>query len=295
MKKLSVILLTAVLTAACNTSPQYDATGFFEATTVTVSAETAGRITALHVEEGDTLTAGRTVGAIDTTQLVLHRKQLQSQMAALEKSRPDIAKQVEALRQQIAHQRSECTRLTNLKHDGAATQKQVDDAKARLRILNGELAASLSTLGKNAATISDNALSIHYQIEQTNDRIAKSRITVPISGTVLAKYAETDEYASPGLKLFKMADLHAVYLRAYFTSDRMAHLRLGQQVTVVADFGGEEQHEYAGRIVWMADESEFTPKSIQTNDTRADLVYAVKIAVKNDGRLKLGLFGGVHL
>lgn len=285
----------ASMLVACNTQPQYDATGIFEATTVTVSAETPGRITMLNINEGDTLTLGETVGAIDTTALVLQRKQLQSQMASIESSRPDIGKQIESLRQQIAQQRTECQRIERLLADGAATQKQADDAQAMLKILQGQLDATLSTLNKNTASISENALAVNYQMEQIDDKIRRSRIVAPITGTVLAKYAEPQEFAATGRQLFKVADMHAVYLRAYFTSTQLASLQLGQQVTVVADFGDDRQYEYPGKIYWIAEESEFTPKSIQTNDSRADLVYAVKIAVKNDGRLKLGLYGGVRL
>lgn len=280
---------------SCNSGSDYDATGIFEATTVTVSAETSGKIMSLDIEEGDTVTINDQVGNIDTVALVLRRKQLRSQMASVESTRPDIARQIESLRQQIAQQRTECRRINNMLKDGAATQKQADDADAALKILNGQLEATLSTLNKNSASISENAMSVNYQIEQIDDQIEKSRILAPITGTVLTKYAEPKEFAATGRQLFKVADMNDVYLRAYFTSSQLASLRLGQKVTVIADFGGDEQYEYPGEISWIAEESEFTPKSIQTNDSRADLVYAVKITVRNDGRLKLGMYGGVRL
>ena len=280
---------------SCNSGSDYDATGIFEATTVTVSAETSGKIMSLDIEEGDTVTINDRVGNIDTVALVLRRKQLRSQMASVESTRPDIARQIESLRQQIAQQRTECRRINNMLKDGAATQKQADDADAALKILNGQLEATLSTLNKNSASISENAMSVNYQIEQIDDQIEKSRILAPITGTVLTKYAEPKEFAATGRQLFKVADMNDVYLRAYFTSSQLASLRLGQKVTVIADFGGDEQYEYPGEISWIAEESEFTPKSIQTNDSRADLVYAVKITVRNDGRLKLGMYGGVRL
>lgn len=295
MKKIFLFVSLAGMLVSCNSGSDYDVTGIFEATSVTVSAETSGKIISLDIREGDTITIGKTVGAIDTTTLVLRRKQLQSQMASIESSRPDIAKQIESLRQQIAQQRTECHRIENMLKDGAATQKQADDAEAMLKILNGQLEATLSTLNKNTASISENALSVNYQIEQIDDQIEKSRIVAPITGTVLTKYAEPKEFAATGRQLFKVADMHDVYLRAYFTSSQVASLRLGQQVTVIADFGGDKHYEYPGKICWIAEESEFTPKSIQTNDSRANLVYAVKISVHNDGRLKLGLYGGVRL
>lgn len=295
MKKIFLLASLAGTLASCNSGTDYDATGIFEATTVTVSAETSGKIISLDVTEGDSIIADEMVGAIDTTALVLRRKQLQSQMASIESTRPDIAKQIESLRQQIAQQRTECRRIQNLLQDGAATRKQADDAEAALKILNGQLEATLSSLNKNSASISENALAVNYQIEQIDDQIEKSRILAPITGTVLAKYAEPREFAATGRQLFKVANMHDVYLRAYFTSSQVSSLRVGQEVTVIADFGGDEHYEYPGKITWIAEESEFTPKSIQTNDSRADLVYAVKIAVNNDGRLKLGLYGGVRL
>ena len=199
------------------------------------------------------------------------------------------------MRTQIAHQQSECDRISSLLADGAATRKQSDDAEAQLKVLRGQLDALLSTLGKNRSAISDNALALQYQKEQIEEQIAKSRIISPITGTILLKYAEPGEFATPGKPLFKMADLNNIYLRSYFTSAQLANIKIGQKVTVIADFGGDEQFEYPGTITWIAQESEFTPKSIQTNDSRANLVYAVKIAVKNDGRLKLGQYGEVRL
>ena len=295
MKKIIPTICLATVLAACTSEPQYDATGIFEATTVTVSAEVPGKIIALGIEEGDTVIADSELGAIDTTALVLQRKQLQSQMSAIENSRPDVGKQIESLRRQIAQQQHECTRIANLLKDGAATRKQADDAEAMLGILNGQMDALLSSLGKNTASLSDNAVAVNYQIEQIDDRINKSRITAPITGTVLAKYAEPGEFAQTGRQLFKLADMNDVYIRAYFTSAQLASIRLGQAVTVVADFGGDEHYDYPGTITWIAEESEFTPKNIQTNDSRANLVYAVKIKVANDGRLKLGMYGGVKL
>ena len=295
MKKSFLYVTMAIIASSCHSKPDYDATGIFEATTVTVSAETNGKILSFDISEGDSVKAGQRVAIIDTTLLVLQYKQLQSRQSSTESSSPDIAAQAASLRSQIAHQQNECDRLARLLADGAATQKQSDDADATLRTLRAQLDGLLSTLGKNRSSISDNAIALQYQKEQIGEQIQKSRISAPITGTVLAKYAEAGEYASPGRPLFKVADLNDIYLRSYFTANQLADLKIGQKVTVIADFGGEEQFEYPGRITWIAQESEFTPKSIQTNDTRANLVYAVKIAVKNDGRLKLGQYGEVRL
>lgn len=295
MKKTIFIPLAVALFASCGNDSRYDATGIFEATTVTVSAETSGKILSLDISEGDSIYPGQEVGVIDTVMLELQYHQLQSQQASTEKSSPDIAAQASALRAEISHQQNECARITRLLADGAATRKQSDDAEARLRTLRAQLEGLLSTLGKNRSSISDNAAALQYQKEQIEEQIAKSHIKSPLKGTVLLKYAEPGEFATPGRPLFKAADLDNIYLRSYFTASQLAGIRIGQKVTVIADFGGDEQYEYPGTVTWIAQESEFTPKSIQTKESRANLVYAVKIAVKNDGRLKLGQYGEVKL
>ena len=294
MKRSTMYLLLLIL-AGCSRSESFDATGTFEATEVTVSAEASGRILAFNVNEGDRIEQGQTVGTIDTVQLYLQKMQLERQIASVRSNRPDISKQVTALQEQIAQQETERTRVKRLLDDSAATTKQLDDIDASLKILNGQLEATLSTLRNNTASIDENSSSIELQIAQVEDRLAKCRIVSPVTGTVLAKYAEAGELASTGRPLMKVADLDHIYLRAYFTSEQLAALQLGQEVTVTADFGADEQYEYPGHIIWIASESEFTPKNIQTRNTRANLVYAVKIAVENDGRLKIGLYGEVNL
>lgn len=280
---------------SCNPEQQFDAQGRFEANEVVISSEATGRILYFGVEEGAPVTAGATVGAIDSLQLHLQRKQLSAQLSALLGSRPDIKAQAASLREQIAKQHTERSRVENMLRGGAATQKQLDDIEAQIRVLESQLAATLSTLGKNTASINGNAEALEAQIAALDDRIAKCRIASPIDGTVLVKYAETGEFAAVGKPLMKIADLNNMYLRAYFTSDQLGKFKLGDKVRVIADFGGGERYDYEGRIAWIASESEFTPKTIQTKDSRANLVYAVKIAVRNDGRLKIGLAGEVVL
>ena len=285
MKRFIIYGAIPLLAASCGGDGDFDATGTFEATEIVVSAEAAGRM----------LRAGRQVGAIDTVQLYLQKLQLERQRASVRSGRPDIGKQAASLREQIAKQQTERRRVENLLKDGAATTKQLDDIDAQLKVLGGQLDALLSTLENNAVSIDENSSAIELQIAQVEDRLAKCRIVSPVTGTVLAKYAEAGELASVGRPLMKVADLDRIYLRAYFTSDQLADLRLGQEVTVTADFGGERQLDYPGRIVWIASESEFTPKTVQTRNSRAGLVYAAKIAVENDGRLKIGLYGEVKL
>ncbi|MDE6339432.1 MAG: HlyD family efflux transporter periplasmic adaptor subunit [Muribaculaceae bacterium] len=295
MKNISKIALLTLLLTGCKNAPDYDATGIFEATTVTVSAETSGKILSMNITEGDSVQKGENIAVIDTAILVLQEKQLRSQRSSAESNAPDITAQASALRAQIAHQQSECDRLKRLLSDGATPQKQYDDAVAVLTVLRSQLNALLSTLDKSRTSISDNSVAIQYQAAQIGEQIIKSVINSPLTGTVLVKYAEPGEFAVPGKPLCKIADMNNIYLRAYFTASQLAEIKIGQKVTVIADFGGDEQYEYPGTITWIAQESEFTPKSIQTNDSRANLVYAVKVAVKNDGRLKLGQYGEVRL
>ena len=295
MKNVYILLATAALLVSCSSKPDYDATGIFEATTVTVSAETTGKILSISAEEGDSVAAKSRIALIDTTILALQRLQIMTEQQATESSSPDIAAQVASLRTQIEHWQNETDRQERLFADGATTRRQLDDARTQLRTLRDQLSAQLSTLGKNRNSISDNAIALQYRREQVEDQINRSKIISPITGTVLIKYAEPGEFATPGKPLLKLADLTEIYLRSYFTASQLADLKIGQKVTVVADFGADERYDYPGTITWIAEESEFTPKSIQTNDSRANLVYAVKIAVKNDGRLKLGQYGEVRL
>ena len=294
MKKVIYIAM-ALLAISCTKEAEFDAQGTFEATEVVVSSEATGRILNFDIEEGMAIAANQTVGTIDSLQLHLQRKQLVAQQSALLASRPDVKKQVAALREQIAKQKTELRRVENMLRDGAATQKQKDDIEAQIKIMEGQLEAKLSTLDKNTSTINGNSVVLEAQIAALDDRISKCRIISPVGGTVLVKYAEAGELASAGKPLMKIADLKNIYLRAYFTSDQLANVKLGDEVKVVADFGGTERYDYTGRVAWISSESEFTPKTIQTKDSRANLVYAVKIAVENDGRLKIGLAGEVVL
>lgn len=293
--KVAGYVAMAMLVVSCGNETEFDAQGTFEATEIVVSAEAVGKILNFEVEEGVEVIAGKMIGEIDGVQLHLQRKQLVAQQSALLNSRPDVKKQVASLKEQISKQKSELLRVENMLRDGAATQKQRDDIDAHIRVLEGQLEAALSTLSKNAASLDNSSSAMEAQIAALDDRIAKCSIASPINGTVLVKYAEAGEFATVGKPLMKVADMEKIYLRAYFTSDQLADIHLGDTVTVVADFGGDKRYDYEGRVSWIASECEFTPKTIQTKDSRANLVYAVKIAVKNDGRLKIGLAGEVNL
>ena len=290
-----IYILVAIVAVSCSNEADYDAQGTFEATEVVISAEATGKILNFDIREGEAIEANSVVGAIDSLQLHLQREQLKAQQSALLSSRPDKERQVASLRSQIAMQRTELQRIESMLSDGAATTKQRDDIEAQIAILEGQLSAALSTIDNNTSTINENAAALEAQIVALDDRIAKCRISSAVGGTVLVKYAEEGELAAVGKPLMKVANLKNIYLRAYFTSDQLANVNLGDEVTVTANFGGDERYDYKGRVAWISAESEFTPKSIQTKETRANLVYAVKIAVENDGRLKIGLAGEVRL
>lgn len=295
IKRILLLGTLSLLLFSCNRGNDFDATGTFEATETTLSAEATGKIIAFDAEEGATVREGQLLGCIDSTTLVLQREVLKKQQAALLASRPDVQKQVAALRAQIAKQETELARIKKMRAGGAATGKQVDDAESQLLVLQSNLDATLQTLHSSAATVDGNAAALEAQMRLLDDQIAHCRIVAPADGTVLVRYVQRGEMVALGKPILKVADLEQVYLRAYFTSDQLAHVKLGQEVTIVADFGGSEQHRYKGTVTWIASESEFTPKGIQTRNSRANLVYAAKIAVKNDGRLKIGLYGEVEL
>ena len=296
MKKLSYILLSAIVLTGCSEEKQFDATGTFEsANEIIVSGETNGKIMELHLQEGDKVNAGQILGYIDTTQLHLTKLQLQKNSTSLQINKPDIEKQIAALQEQIKKQEFEQQRLLNLKKDGAASQKQIDDIASAIAVLKSQLNAQLSTLKKTTGSVDEQSRSIDIQIAQIDDRIKKSLITAPVNGTVTAKFMNAGEFAAAGKPIYKVADLDNMYLRAYFTSAQIADIKIGQKVKVTADFGDEKEYAYDGTVIWIAADHEFTPKNIQTKESRADLVYAVKIAVKNDGRIKIGTYGVVSL
>ena len=283
-----------LITAACGSDlPDYDATGTIETTEVLVSSEVSGKLLWLDVEEGTVLEAGQQVGVVDTVQLYLRKKQLEASVKSVEGQLPDILKQVAALKEEIATAEREKRRVENLLKAGAANQKQLDDAQAHLEVLQKQLVAQGSTLLNSRESLTWQSSSVGVQVAQVEDQLMKCHITSPIAGTVLAKYAEAGELATMGKPLFKVADMEQMYIRAYITSEQLSQVKLGQKVTVFSDYGNDERKEYPGVVTWISDRSEFTPKTILTKDERANLVYAVKVAVKNDGYLKIGMYGGV--
>ena len=292
--KTSFIFPLALLAAACQSQTEYNATGTFESTEIIVSAENSGKLFYLNAEEGMWFTSGTEVGLIDTVQPYLRKLQLEANMQSVNSQRPDIQKQIAAIQEQIATSRREQKRTQNLLKANAANQKELDDWSAQIAVLQSQLEAQTSSLENNTASLTAQGKSIAVQIAQAEDNLRKCHIITPIDGTILAKYAEPGEFVSAGKPLFKIADMKHLFLRAYVTSSQLADITLGDAVTVFADFGDDIKFEYEGKITWIADEAEFTPKTILTDDERANQVYAVKIAVLNNGKIKLGMYGEVR-
>ena len=294
MKKFIAMASAALMLAACGKSEkEYDATGTFEATETTISAEQNGTLLTFVVNEGDEIDAGREVGLIDTTQTWLKLQQAQATQAVYQSQKPDIEKQTSATRQQLAKAQAEQQRYKELVADGAAPSKMLDDVTNQVQVLQRQLAAQLSSLSTNTNALSKQMAATEVQIDQLRDQLRKCHITAPLKGIVLEKYAERGEFVAVGKPMFKMADMEEVYIRAYVTSAQLQDIRTGQQVKVFADYGNGQKKEYDGVVSWISSRSEFTPKTILTDDERADLVYALKVRVKNDGYIKIGMYGEV--
>ncbi|MDR1951106.1 MAG: HlyD family efflux transporter periplasmic adaptor subunit [Bacteroidales bacterium] len=295
MKKLFIIGAASLLFACEHQSNQYDASGVFETTEIIVSAQASGEILQFNIMEGAEVEANKPVGYIDTLQLFLKKKQLQANINAVESRVSDVSKQIAALQQQIATQKTEQKRFETLVNAGATPQKQLDDIGAQIAVLEKQLLAQTDMLETANRSVSAETVGLKIQIAQIDDQIQKSIINSPIDGVILAKYAEQGELAIMGKPLFKVADIENMKLRVYITADQLTSMKIGQTVNVFADQGKSDRKEYLGTIIWISDKAEFTPKTIQTRDERANLVYAVKIAVKNDGYIKKGMYGEIKL
>lgn len=287
------VLCIALSVVSCSNADTFDASGAFEADEVVIAAEVSGVIRELDVQEGTRVEAGQLLGWIDSTQLHLQKKQLQAQIQAILSRRPQVATQLASLREQLRAAEREQQRVLNLHKADAATQKQVDDINAQVDVIRKQLEAQRSSLNISTQGIVGETLPLEVQIAQREDQLEKCRITNPLSGTILAKYAEAHEVVTPGKPLYKVADIRELDLKAYITGSQLPSIALGQGVTVWVDDGAEKYKEYPGVITWISSKAEFTPKTIQTKEERADLVYAMKVRVKNDGYLKIGMYGEV--
>lgn len=291
--KIAAFSSFVLFASACNNENTFDASGSFEAVEVIISAESNGVLEAFNIEEGQILQSGFLIGYIDSTQLFLKKKQLESQIVALLAKKPNIPVQLSALQEQLKTAEIEKQRITNLLKSDAATTKQLDDVNAQIEIIKKQINAQKSTLVITSEGINKDILPLQVQVEQLNDQLQKCNIINPINGTVLTKYAEQNEMAVIGKALYKIADLSTIILRVYISSNQLAQVKLNQKVKVHTDDGSGGLKEDEGTITWISDKAEFTPKTIQTKEERANMVYAVKIKMPNNGDYKIGMYGEV--
>lgn len=288
------MLAAAAMLCGCGArTPDYDACGQVDAVDVTVSAESSGRIVWLDVTEGDRLAKGDCVGYIDTVQLWLQREELLRRKESTKVKMVDIGCQMQAQYAQLENLRTELTRAGALLEKDAGTRKQVDDLNSQIKILEAQIAAAEQSYRQNNESVECELGTLDVQIAEAEDKLAKCRIYAPIDGTVLTRYAEEGEMVSSGKPLFEMADMDGLYVRAYFSTVQLGSLHVGDKVRVLPDDGSPSLKEYPGTVTWISDEAEFSPKNIQTRDERADMVYAVKVALEKGCPLRLGMYAYV--
>jgi len=310
MKKtlqLAALISTTILYSCNRNENDFDASGTFEADEVIVSALANGRIMELNIEEGSVLTNDSIVGFIDPTDLSLQKEQVQASIRALGEKTSDVSQQVKLLQDQLSVQQTqlnnllhEKTRIENLVREDAATQKQLDDisfqveaAKKQMNVTQQQINVQRTNVATQNRSILSEGKPLEKRAEQLQEQLNRTKIKNPIDGIVLTKYSEAGEMVTNGKALYKIADLSTITLRAYITGTQLAQIKLGQQVQVLIDSSKKTYQKFPGTITWISDKAEFTPKTIQTKDERANLVYAIKIKVKNDGHLKIGMYGEV--
>jgi len=311
MKPIVILFFSAglLMAASCGSkNKNYDASGTFEADEVIVSTMATGKILSFNVDEGSVLAKDSIVGRVDPTGLNLQKEEVQANIESLGQQTSVAEPQVQLLRDQLTVQQSqlanllhEKTRIENLLKQDAATGKQLDDIDAQIDVVKKQMAVTQQQMNVQVSNINtqnrgilSHGKPLEKKAAQIEDLLDKTNITNPINGTVITKYAEEGEMTSAGKALYKIADLSTMTLRAYITGSQLSKVKLGQQVTVLVDDGADKYKEFPGTITWISDKAEFTPKTIQTKDERANLVYGVKIKVKNDGYLKIGMYGEVR-
>lgn len=288
------LFLTALIFSCGTEDKQADASGSFEAVETIISAEASGKILSFSISEGDLLKPGQPVGYIDSTQLYLTKLQLIQSRKAILSGRPDVKAQLESLEKELSNAIDDQKRIQNLVKGEVASQKQLDDANTRVAVLQSRIDAQKSSLNTSSTALTEQGNTVEVELAQVNDQLRKCKIINPVNGTVLSKYAEQSEMTAPGKALYKIADLSTIILRAYISGNQLPLVKFNQKVKVLTDDGNGGFKETEGTISWINDKAEFTPKTIQTKDERANMVYAVKINVKNDGSYKIGMYGEVR-
>jgi HlyD family secretion protein len=290
MKKLQIIALSLFMLVACkNGEKKSDAYGNFEAVETIVSSETAGKLLSMNVKQGDQLEPGNLVALIDTTELILKKLQTQAQLAASETKKQNVSAQINVLKEQKKNVQTTQQRIVKMFADKAATQQQVDDINGQINVLDKQISATNTQFQMIASEMEV----VNRQLDLFNEQLTKCSIISPIGGTVLETYLETGELATPGKPILKMANMTNLELKVYVSGAQLPAVKLGNDVKILIDSGSKEMQNLTGKITWVSSESEFTPKIIQTKEERVKLMYAVKILVANDGRLKIGMPGEV--
>ncbi len=292
-KSLSALFILFVLSGCGTGNGKFDATGTFESEEIIVSSEATGKLVQFNIEEGDEVKQNQLVGIVDTIQLYLKRKQLEASIKVMISKQPEIHTQLAAINEQINTAATEKKRVENLVKSNAASTKQLDDINSQLEVLKKQYEAAKSNLMITKQGLQNETYPLQVQIEQIEDQITKSKIVNPINGTVLSRYAKQNEITANGKALYKIADLSEMTLRAYINGDQLGQIKVNQKVRVFVDKGDGKQKEMKGSIYWVSSKAEFTPRTIQTKDERANLVYAIKVKVRNDGYLKIGMYGEV--
>lgn len=288
------LIIISSLATSCGNSKEFDATGNFESTEIIVSSEAVGKLITLNVNEGDLVKQDSVIGYVDSTQLFFQKERIIKSIDAVGAKMSDIPLQTASIKQQIKNLEIERHRAENLVNKNVGNQKQLDEINYQIEVLNKQLAAGVNTMSKANISISKERESLISQIEVLNDQLSKTKIKSPISGTIITKYIQAGELLTIGKPIFKIADINEMILRVYLSSDVMTKVKIGQNVKVFVDFG-DESKEYVGVISWISPKAEFTPKTIQTKDERENLVYAAKVIVKNDGFIKIGMFGEIQI
>ena len=305
----SIVLASSVIISCNGNGNGFDASGTFEADETIVSSEMAGKLLSFNVKEGMQLSKDSIIGMVDATNINLQQQQVEASINALNQKTADVNPQIQLLQNQIAVQQSqldnllhEKTRIENLIKADAATGKQLDDINAQIDVVKKTMSVTQQQINvqrNNTATQNRSILSeaepLRKRVAQLKDQKQRANIVNPVNGTVITKYAQEGEITSAGKALYKIADLSELNLRAYVTGVQLPAIKLNQTVKVMIDEGAKKYKEYSGTIIWISDKAEFTPKTIQTKEERANLVYAIKVKVKNDGYLKIGMYGEVKL
>ncbi len=292
MKKIIMYLSIALLVAACGSNDnKSDAYGNFEADEVILSAESMGKVLTLKANEGDNVQSGESLALIDTMQLYLQQEKVLASMQAIASKKRNVQVQVNVLKKKLANILREKNRLENMFKDGAATQKQLDDVNGQIEVLESSIIATKTGLNTANSGLMSELKPMRAMLQSIEDKIEKCQVKSPIDGIVLVRYIMNGEFAVPGKPLFKIADMDNIYLRAYISGSQLAQAKLGSKVKVLIDKGENDYYEYSGKITWVSPKAEFTPKIVQTKEQRVNMVYAVKVLVKNDGKIKIGMPG----